>query len=200
MVRTIEINLFNMLRLMASKGNSNGAVDDDVALSISVGLVKNSLNSLIPALGFDDADSMYHISKFMQAEDPILYDKLLSECKVTRASVGSSDGKTVLHSITDLGWLNRGVNTEILLRYILTYDTSPDINAQTNDYGYTPLWRAVFNNNIDAVKVFIDFGACRDIRVFSNAGVPSSNPLDLALRKNFRDIVAILTEYTPTEE
>ena len=183
---------------MASSDIHNGMVDDDLALSISVGLMKNSLESFIPSLGFDDADSMYHISKFMNAEDPTLYDKLLSECKISYAGVSSSDGKTVLHSITDLGWLKRGVNTEILLRYILTL--SSDVNAQTIDYGYTPLWRAVFNNNIDAVKVLIDFGACRDIRVFSNAGVPNSSPLDLALRKNFCDIVAILTEYTPTEE
>ena len=99
-----------------------------------------------------------------------------------------------------IGSMNKDIDTDILIYYLLTCDPPADVNGRTS-YGITPMLEAAHYNNTSAVKVLIDFGGDRTIKTDSNAVSYSNHnktPLDIA--KNHQETIKLLTECFPSEE
>ena len=62
------------------------------------------------------------------------------------------------------------------------------------------MWYAVICNNTSVVKVLIDFGGDRTIKSNSDDYYPNTTPLDIAKKFKNQEIIAMLTEYFPSEE
>ena len=117
-----------------------------------------------------DVDSKENISKFTWAREATTYDNLLLDGRISNADVRNDYGMSGLHWIAYIGRDNKGVDTDILLSYLLTCDPPADINGRTRggEWGLKPISMAAFYNNTSAVKVLIDFGGDRTIKTYSN--------------------------------
>ena len=152
-----------------------------------------------------DVDSYKSRSKFTHAgegEDTAYnIDNLLLEGRISHADVRSDYGMSGLHWIAYIGRDNKGVDTDILLSYLLTCDPPADINGR-NSWGRTPMWEAAYSNNTSAVKVLIDFGGDRTIKTNSDDIYnPNRTPLDIAKKFNInKENIKLLTECFPSEE
>ena len=110
-----------------------------------------------------DVDSEGNISEFIDAREATTYDNLLLDGRISNADVRDDYGLSGLHLIPVIGRYNKGVDTDILLWYLLTCDPPADVNGRDSS-GYTPMWNAAYHNNTSAVKVLIDFGGDRTIK------------------------------------
>ena len=148
-----------------------------------------------------DVDSRENISKFIRAKEATTYDNLLLDGSISNADVRNGDGYSGLHWIPWVGILNKDIDTDILISYLLTCDPPADVNGITS-YGRTPMWYAAYCNNTSAVKVLIDFGGDRTIKSNSDDrySYPNMTPLDVAKKENNQEIIKLLTEYFPSEE
>ena len=147
-----------------------------------------------------DVDSEENIDKFVDAREATTYDNLLLDGSISNADVRSDVyGNSGLHMIPAIGSDNKGIDTDILISYLLTCDPPTDVNGRTGG-GYTPMWYAAELNNISAVKVLIDFGGDRTIKSNSNTFNPNMTPLDIAIYKNNQETIKLLTECFPSEE
>ena len=148
-----------------------------------------------------DVDSKKNRNKFILAREATTYDNLLLDGRISNADIRNGyGGDSGLHLIPGIGRDNKGVDTDILLWYLLTCDPPADVNGRDSG-GYTPMWDAAFHNNTSAVKVLIDFGGDRTIKSNSNAGsYPNMTPLDFAKDRNYQGIIKLLTECFPSEE
>ena len=152
-----------------------------------------------------DVDSKENRRKFILAREATTYDNLLLDGRISNADIrGDYDGMSGLHWIAYIGRDNKGVDTDMLISYLLTCDPPADVNGRDSG-GYTPMWDAAFHNNTSAVKVLIEFGGDRTIKTnsdfyfdtFCNA---NTTPLDIAKKKNNQEIIELLTECFPSEE
>ena len=126
-------------------------------------------------------DSEENRWKFIEAEEATTYDNLLLDGRISNADVRSNDyGSSGLHEIPRIGRLNKDVDTDMLLSYLLTCDPPADVNGR-NRWGCTPMWAAANWNNTSTVKVLLDFGGDRTIKCNSDADMdPNMTPLDIA--------------------
>ena len=147
-----------------------------------------------------DVDSVKNIHKFTWAREATTYDNLLLDGRISNADVRNDDGNSGLHVIPYIGKDNKGVDTDILISYLLTCDPPADDNGRDSVCGYTPMWWAAYWDNTSAVKVLIDFGGDRTIKSNSDASFPNMTPLDIAKKKNNQETIELLTECFPSEE
>ena len=145
-----------------------------------------------------DVDLGENISKFTLAREATTYDNLLLDGRISNADVRNDDGVSGLHMIPYIGRDIKGIDTDILISYLLTCDPPADVNGRSH-IGVKPMWYAAFYNNTSAVKVLIDFGGDRTIKSNSDAG-SNSTPLDIAKKLNYQDTIKLLTECFPSEE
>ena len=146
-----------------------------------------------------DVDSKKNIDKFTWASEATTYDNLLLDGSISNADV-RNDGYSGLHEIPRIGRFNKDVDTDILIYYLLTCDPPADVNGRTI-WGATPMWLAAHYNETSAVKVLIDFGGDRTIKSDRYAfNYPNLTPLDIAKKKNYQEIIELLTECFPSEE
>ncbi len=147
-----------------------------------------------------DVDSEENIDEFIyEVREATTYDNLLLDGSISHADVRGYDGWSSLHRIPGIGRVNKDIDTDILISYLLTCDPPADVNGRTR-YGETPMWWAAFFNNTSAVKVLIDFGGDRTIKTNSAGLYPNSTPLDIAKEKNYQETIELLTECSPSEE
>ena len=143
-----------------------------------------------------DVDSRENIRKFIYAKEATTYDNLLLDGSISNADVRDEYGGSGLHIIP---WI-KGIDTDILISYLLTCDPPADVNGRDSD-GQTPMRRAAYYNNTSAVKVLIDFGGDRTIKTNSDDKYNSNmTPLDIAKKENNQEIIKLLTECFPSEE
>ena len=148
-----------------------------------------------------DVDSKENIYKFTWAKEATTYDNLLLDGSISNADVRYEyGGGSGLHNIPYIGRYNKGVDTDILIYYLLTCDPPADVNGRDSYDGITPMWYAADYNNTSAVKVLIDFGGDRTIKTNSKCGNPNMTPLDIAKKRNNQGIIELLTECFPSEE
>ena len=151
-----------------------------------------------------DVDSWGNCFEFIQAREATTYDNLLLDGRISNANVRTDDGWSGLHWIPWIGRNYKGIDTDMLLYYLLTCDPPADVNGR-NRWGRTPMWCAAYCNNTSAVKVLIDFGGDRTIKSNSNTSNTDANmtPLHIAKYLNFypnQEIIHLLTECFPSEE
>jgi hypothetical protein len=145
-------------------------------------------------------DSGLNIYKFTYASEATTYDKLLLDGSISNADV-RDDSLSGLHRIPYIGSMNKGVDTDILLYYLLTCDPPADVNGRDSIWGDTPMWYAAIYNNTSAVKVLIDFGGDRTIKTNRNDSYYSyMTPLDVAKEENNQENIKLLMECFPSEE
>jgi ankyrin repeat protein len=148
-----------------------------------------------------DVDSEENIRKFICAREATTYDNLLLDGSISNADVRNDDGQSGLHRIPLIGSMNKDVDTDILISYLLTCDPPADVNGRTSYDEKSPMWYAAYYNNTSAVKVLIDFGGDRTIKTNSNVGSYSNmTPLDIAIHRNYQETIKLLTECFPSEE
>ena len=145
-----------------------------------------------------DVDSWENIREFIYAREATTYDNLLLDGRISNAAV-IYVGESGLHRITGIGRDYKGIDTDMLVSYLLTCDPPADVNGRSRS-GYTPMLEAAYWNNTSAVKVLIDFGGDRTIKTNSNAGYSNMTPLDIAKKENNQGIIKLLTECFPSEE
>ena len=126
-----------------------------------------------------DVDSGENISKFTEAREATTYDNLLLDGRISNADVLDDYGQSGLHWIPGIGRDNKGVDTDMLISYLLTCDPPADVNGRDR-WGFTPMWYAAYYNNTSAVKVLIDFGGDRTIKTNSIYYDPNTTPLDMS--------------------
>jgi hypothetical protein len=148
-----------------------------------------------------DVDSEDNCHEFIHAREATTYDNLLLDGRISHVDVRDDVGESGLHWIPWIDRDDKGVDTNILLYYLLTCDPPADVNGRNSD-GYTPLWAAAYYISTSAVKVLIDFGGDRTIKSNSGIGYYSNKtPLDIAKYKNnHQEIIKLLTECFPSEE
>ena len=148
-----------------------------------------------------DVDSYENKSKFVNAKEATTYDNLLLDGSISNADIRDKyGGWSGLHMIPYIGSMNKDVDTDILISYLLTCDPPADVNGITI-YGCTPMWVAAYHNNTSAVKVLIDFGGDRTIKSSSTSfPYPNMTPLDVAKQENNQETIKLLTECFPSEE
>ena len=147
-----------------------------------------------------DVDSLENIRKFIRAREATTYDNLLLDGSISNADVREYD-ESGLHRIPGIGSMNKDVDTDILISYLLTCDPPADVNGRTRYSGKTPMWVAADYNNTSAVKVLIDFGGDRTIKSISNrSSFPNTTPLDVAKERNNQETITMVTECFPSEE
>ena len=148
-----------------------------------------------------DVDSRENRRKFTEAREATTYDNQLLDGRISNADVRNDyGGGSGLHWIPWIGSGNKGIDTDILLYYLLTCDPPADVNGRSRS-GYTPMLEAAYWNNTSAVKVLIDFGGDRTIKSKSDDSYyPNTTPLDIAKDKNHQEIIELLTECFPSEE
>ena len=144
-----------------------------------------------------DVDSRENRCKFIDAREATTYDDLLLDGRISNADVRRYDGSSGLHMIPGSG--NKSIDTDILLSYLLTCDPPADVNGRSN-WGCTPMWYAAYYNYTNAVKVLIDLGGDRTIKINSATYYPNTTPLDTAKKRNYQEIIELLTECFPSEE
>ena len=140
-----------------------------------------------------DVDSRENINKFIWAREATTYDNLLLDGRISNADVRNDYGESGLLMIPAIGRWNKGIDTDMLLWYLLTCDPPAVVNGRTR-WGATPMWEAAAYDNTSAVKVLIDFGGDRTIKNYNRA------PLDMAKEENNQEIIKLLTECFPSEE
>ena len=143
-----------------------------------------------------DVDSVANRNKFICAREATTYDNLLLDGRISNADVRNDGVWSGLHIILGIGICNKGVDTDILLWYLLTCDPPADVNGR-NRWGCTPMPCAAYWNNTSALKVLIDFGGDRTIKNYNNS---NTTPLDIAKEENKQETIELLTEYFPSEE
>ena len=146
-----------------------------------------SFNSLGKSQPGSTVDSRENRNKFIDANDPFVWDRMLSGGEVSGVDVIDNNNSTALmysSSRTD------GKSSD-KLSYLLTYKPPADVNKKNN----TPLHYAASRNNIDALKILIDFNGDRSLTNNSNL-----TPLQLANECNNKEAAKMLEEYFPTEE
>jgi hypothetical protein len=136
---------------------------------------------------------------FLRAEKVDIYDDLLREERITNTRLIDDSGNPILQCVLFNSKKSNDINTVNLLSYLMTYIILPDINSK-NKAGRTALWVAVLCNDIDAVKLLLDFGADRTIKSDSNTSYPMTTPLQLAIKKKYDRIATLLKVYIPSEE
>ena len=146
-----------------------------------------------------DVDSRWDINKFILAREATTYDNLLLDGRISNADVRDDGGSSGLHEIPYIGRNNKGVDTDILLWYLLTCDPPADVNGRDR-WGKTPMWWAALYNNTSAVTVLIDFGGDRTIKSYSIFYGSNMTPLDFAKKKNNEEIIKLFAEYFHSEE
>ena len=152
-----------------------------------------------------DVDSYENISKFIYAREATTYDNLLLDGRISNADIRDEYGSSGLHWIPGIGRDNKGVDTDMLISYLLTCDPPADVYGRDSSgyTGYTPMWWAAYQNNTSAVKVLIDFGGDRTIKTDRDADMAdyaNMTPLDIAKKRNNQEIIELLTECFPSEE
>ena len=142
-------------------------------------------------------DSYGNRKKFVYTYDPFVWDRMLSGGEVSGVDVKdyyhydytalSYNAGQIQISRTDCKFSDR-------LDYLLTYKPPAEVNYK-NSYGSTPLHYAASNNNIDAIKLLIDFNGDRSLTNNNN-----QTPLQVANKNNRKEAAKMLEEYFPTEE
>ena len=142
-----------------------------------------------------NVDTYDNIRNFLAA-DATTQDKLLLDGSISNADVRDSVGQSGLHLDFLVDW-----SKDIILSfsYLLTCDPPADVNGRGSD-GFTPICAAVFNNNISALKVLIDFGGDRTIKSDGNSLGRPMTPLEIAERPKYTEIIEMLTTYYPSEK
>ena len=135
-----------------------------------------------------DVDSEENIGKFICAREATTSDNLLLDGSISNADVRMSIQVSTLVDIIRMSILTS-------LSYLLTCDPPADVNGRDRFSGYTPMWLAADYNNTSAVKVLIDFGGDRTIKVNSNIGYESNMTfLDIAKKNNNQGPIKLLME------
>ena len=149
-----------------------------------------------------DVDSLDNIIKFISAKEATTYDNLLLDGRISNPDVRNEYGRSGLNEIPLTGRVNKDVDTDILISYLLTCDPPADVNGRDSYYGRTPMWWAAECNNTSAVKVLIDFGGDRTTKSNSKSLFDSNmTPLDIAKRHMYNQgNIKLLTECFPSEE
>ena len=147
----------------------------------------------------DSFRSLENRKEFTEAREATTYDNLLLDGRISNADVRNKYGESGLHRIPYIGRDNKGIDTDMLLSYLLTCDPPADVNGRSR-WGFTPMWNAAYCNNTSAVKVLIDLGCDRTIKTNSNGSYPNMTPLDIAKKGNNQEIIELLTECFPSEE
>ena len=137
-------------------------------------------------------DSDENISKFVHAYDPFVWDRMLSMGDVSTVDVIDND-----YSSTALMYSSDMTDGKPIdkVSYLLTCKPPADINKQDIS-GYTALYCAALYNNIDVLKVLIDFNGNRSLTDKYN----NDTPLQVAKKCNKKETAKMLEEYFPTEE
>ena len=140
--------------------------------------------------------SHYYMTQFIYScRDPKDYDKLLSDKKISNVDIRDPYNEwSALHWIQNKKKFNFQELVNNLL-YLLTFDHPANVNG-VDRWNTTPLWRAAADNNINMLKLLIDFGGDREIKSLNKV----ATPLDVAKFYNDTDIIKLLTEYFPSEE
>ena len=145
-----------------------------------------------------DVDS--NINKFVQAGEATTYDNLLLDGRISNADIRDDHGGgSGLHWIPYIGRRSKGIDTDILISYLLTCDPPADVNGRES-WGFIPMRWAAYCNNTSTLKVLIDFGGDRTIKPNINASYPNMTPLDIAKKRNNQETIKLLTECFPSEE
>ena len=69
-----------------------------------------------------DVDSLENCSEFIDAREATTYDNLLLDGRISNADVRRDGGRSGLHAIPWIGSINKEIDTDILLCYLLTCD------------------------------------------------------------------------------
>ena len=140
--------------------------------------------------------SHYYMTQFIYScRDPKDYDKLLSDKNISNVDIRDPYNKwSALHWIQNKKKFNYQELVNNLL-YLLTFDHPANVNG-VDRWNTTPLWRAAADNNLNMLKLLIDFGGDREIKSINKV----ETPLDIAKFYNDTDIIKLLTEYFPSEE
>ena len=148
-----------------------------------------------------DVDSRDNLREFTHAIEATTYDNLLLDGRISNADVRRDYyGMSGLHEIPEIGAMYKGIDTDMLLSYLLTCDPPADVNGRDRWGERTPMWEAAYHNNTSAVKVLIDFGGDRTIKTSSNDYPPNTTPLETAKKLNKQKTIELLTECFPSEE
>ena len=135
-------------------------------------------------------DSTDNRDDFVNAVEPIIYDKMLKLGLVSSVHVVSGTGNAAI-------W--RALEEEddrdavLNLSYLLTIQP-PESADRSADTGWSPLHYAASHNKPNALKLLLDFNGDRDLR--DNAKM---TPLDYAKLYDHQECIEILTNYSPTE-
>ena len=138
----------------------------------------------------------YYMTQFIYScREPKDYDKLLSDKKISNVDIRDPYNEwSALHWIQNKKKFNFQELVNNLL-YLLTFDYPANVNG-VDRWNTTPLWRAAADNNINMLKLLIDFGGDREIKSINDA----ATPLDVAKLLNNQKMITLLTEYFPSEE
>ena len=149
-----------------------------------------SFNSIGKSQPGSTVDSIGNRDKFVCANDPFVWDRMLSGGEVSGVDVIDDNNCTAL---IDSSGRTDGKSSD-KLSYLLTYKPPAEVNYIQSDSGWTPLHYA--HNNIDAIKILIDFNGDRSLTNNSN-----QTPLQVANMYNYnKEAAKMLEEYFPTEE
>ena len=150
-----------------------------------------SFNSIGKSQPGSTVDSYENKDKFVIAYDPFVWDRMLSG--------GEVSGVDVIYNYNDYTALmvssgrTDGKSSD-KLSYLLTYKPPAEVNNKNRNLIWAPLNLAVLHNNIDVLKILIDFNGDRSLT--NN----NRTPLQLANEFNNKQAAKMLEEYFPTEE
>ena len=148
-----------------------------------------SFNSIGKSQPGSTVDSSGNRDKFVRAYDPFVWDRMLSGGEVKGVDVINNNSTALMDSSSRTD----GKSSD-KLSYLLTYKPPAEVNKKNSD-GWTPLHDAANINNIDAIKILIDFNGDRSMTNNSN-----QTPLQYANQLNKEEAAKMLEEYFPTEE
>ena len=152
-----------------------------------------SFNSIGKSQPGSTVDSYENIDKFVNANDPFVWDRMLSGGEVSGVDVKDYyhyDYTALMYSSC-----RRDGKSSDKLSYLLTYKPPADVNNKGSYDRRTPLHCAASNNNIESIEIMIDVNGDRSLTNNYN-----QNPLQFINERNKKEAAKMLEEYFPTEE
>ena len=128
--------------------------------------------------------------KFVHADDPIVYDQMLSRGVVPHCEVVDDYQSSALRYVSASS--RDKYSVAALMAYLLSYGLKyPDSKHGVN--GNTAMHFAACNNNLTALKLLIDFGCDR-----SALNAMNQTPMDVCKHCDSREVGSVLQNYFPS--
>ena len=151
-------------------------------------------------IGIDTSVDLYNNKeKFIRAYDPFVWDQMLSGGEISNVDVidSSMNNNTALDGTLRMeeGKYKDGKYMDKIC-YLLTCKPPADVNKKRSS-GFTALHTAAWTNNIDALKIIIDFNGDRSLTHDKFLTPLQQSKVNYS---HCKEAAAMLEEYFPTEE